>query len=380
MLTVQKISNLKQFAALSTEWDTLLEQSAANTIALTHDWLLTWWEVFGTGRELCVLTVRDGNALIGVAPLLKRRVSSLGVPMRRLEFLASGEDSTDEICSPYLDFILQNGREADALKAIFRFLHEEETAWDEIVLTELLDSSPSLSVITTEAEAAELKCEIVESGEAVYLPLSTDWDTIMEQVSRKMRHNTKQELKAFEKSGGEFSIAQSGAEFEAHFAGLVELHQTSWIARGQPGVFASAPFSRFHRKLRERLLPKGQIRVPAVHIEGEIVAALYLFYYNGKVFFYQSGFKVRPPLHSPGNLVRSLAIQHAIRDGYSEWDFLQAENDSYKYRWNPGARRIVRARLAKPHPKETTLMVAQHVRDTLRAAKRTLRRSPNASP
>src|SRR5947208_10757678 len=138
MITVEKVTSGEGFKRLAAVWNPLLAESASNTLSLTFEWLTVWWEVFGTERELYILVVRDGEELIGIAPLLRREMRHYGVlPYRRLEFLASGEDEADEVCSEYLDFILRRGRAEEALAGIYEFLHAHAAEWDELLLSNM---------------------------------------------------------------------------------------------------------------------------------------------------------------------------------------------------------------------------------------------------
>src|SRR5262245_30277604 len=83
------------------EWSSLLRRSASNEPTLAPEWLMTWWKVFGPldGRKLRFGLLHDGTHLLAIAPLLTRRHwYRPGVPFRRLELMASGEDEADEIC------------------------------------------------------------------------------------------------------------------------------------------------------------------------------------------------------------------------------------------------------------------------------------------
>jgi CelD/BcsL family acetyltransferase involved in cellulose biosynthesis len=375
MLSIEKITNREGFAQLASEWDILLQKSAANTVALTHDWLLTWWDIFGEGRELCVLTVRDGAQLVGAAPLLKRRALRFGIPCWRLEFLGSGEDEADEICSDYLDFIAERDREGEVFSALFGFLRDDD--WDEIVLKEVRADSPSLAWLQEKLPgdlASEWKSEFTPNGEAVFLPLPATWAQFMEGLSRKLRMRVRQERRMAEQQSCEFVVVSDVAHFEEAFASLVELHQKVWTARGEPGVFASDKFTRFHRALAAKVLPKGVLRLFLIKIEGRAIAALHTFVYDEKVFFYQSGYDADAVIRSPGTVVRNYAIEHCIAEGLREWDFLKAEPGSYKYQWSREVRPLVTVRLAKNHTKEAVLTGAARVVDSLRQAKRALKR------
>jgi hypothetical protein len=76
--------------------------------------------------------------------LLRRTVRRFGMPFRRIEFLASGEDEADEICSDYLDFIVHPDRARAALEAMFDYLLKESAPWDELLVTDIAGESKNL--------------------------------------------------------------------------------------------------------------------------------------------------------------------------------------------------------------------------------------------
>jgi len=64
--------------------------------------------IYGRGRELRVGLFHDGDRLVGVAPLCRRRFwHRPGIPMRRLEFLGGDDNEDDGVCSEYLRPIIQ---------------------------------------------------------------------------------------------------------------------------------------------------------------------------------------------------------------------------------------------------------------------------------
>src|SRR5262249_45722687 len=84
-LTVACVDNLDEFNAIQPEWDDLVERSDADRVFVSHVWLRTWWECFGSGRKLYIILVRSGARLIGAAPLMQTSGYAYGVPLRRLE-------------------------------------------------------------------------------------------------------------------------------------------------------------------------------------------------------------------------------------------------------------------------------------------------------
>ncbi len=372
MLRVEKIATRKEFELLEPEWDALLTRSAANAITLTYDWLSTWWEVFGGDRELNILTVRDGQELVGIAPLLKRTVQHFGVlAFRRLEFVASGEDEADEICSEYLDFILERGRETEVLGIMIQYLTDQDSDWDEIVLTDVLEGSPSLPILKGLCETNSLGWSILRSQVCISLPLPDTWDGFLKGISSSYRHRIIKDGRAAAAGNAEFIVIDKLVDFPAGFDALVRLHQSRWLEKGLPGVFASEKFTRFHRLLAPKLLPKGRLRLFLLKMDGEELAALYDFVYDKKVLYYQSGLKpAGTAVHSPGILIRSYAMDLAIKEGLTECDFMKGDPAGYKSGWRGELKGILQVRLARAQSKEAIYNTTSKVVAGLRSLKR----------
>src|SRR5512133_1778885 len=108
------VSDPRQLEGLAGPWSELLERSGSNEIMLSPEWLIPWWRSFGNegGRELRVGVLHRGDALVGLVPLLARwHWYALGIPFRRLELLGTGERERDEVCSEYLNMIVERGAE-----------------------------------------------------------------------------------------------------------------------------------------------------------------------------------------------------------------------------------------------------------------------------
>jgi hypothetical protein len=120
-LTVTALRSIEAVDAVAGAWDDLLDRSRDPEIFLTHTWMRSWWEVFGgeDERQPLVLLVHDGPQLIGLAPLQVRPVAGIGpARLKRLEFLGTGEDEADEVCSDFLDLVAADGRDDDVCRAV----------------------------------------------------------------------------------------------------------------------------------------------------------------------------------------------------------------------------------------------------------------------
>src|SRR5918997_2011286 len=97
----------RDFAALEEEWEDLYHDSKQATPFQSWAWLYSWWESYGEGYELRLVTLRNEKGLlVGLIPLILERRRGFG----RLLFIGTGP--TD-----YLDILVREGWEDKVLDA-----------------------------------------------------------------------------------------------------------------------------------------------------------------------------------------------------------------------------------------------------------------------
>jgi CelD/BcsL family acetyltransferase involved in cellulose biosynthesis len=77
-LKVSIISACSEFAGLEEEWEELYRASPLATPFQSWAWLYSWWEHFGKGHELRLVTVRYEDLLVGLLPLMLQRQRGFG--------------------------------------------------------------------------------------------------------------------------------------------------------------------------------------------------------------------------------------------------------------------------------------------------------------
>src|SRR5512140_2512724 len=98
-LRVAVIADYDSLVSLGTAWNRLVDLADIDHPFLGHDWIVSWWEAFGAGRKLNVLLVKDGDELLGIAPLMISNETMYGVPIRELGFIYNDH-------TPRFDFIV----------------------------------------------------------------------------------------------------------------------------------------------------------------------------------------------------------------------------------------------------------------------------------
>lgn len=352
-LRLSLVSDPARLESLRPEWDALLRASAHPEPVLSPDWLLTWWREYGRGRSLCVGLFRDGRNLVGLVPLVKRRVwYRPGIPFRRLEFLGADVDEHDGVCSDYLNVIARAGAEREVARA----LAEELAAgafggWDELVLSRMDGLGPMPEHVTGALGRMGLRADATVTGEAAYIPLPASWSEYLAALPKKKRYGITRALRDLEAwSGGTIDLHWVSTRGDLPHARqiLVGLHKARWEAAGARGAFHSARFTAFHQTLMPVLFEKGELELLWLEVRGRPIAAMYNFVVGGKVYFYQSGRALDVPKgQRPGIALIALAIQRALARRAREFDFLSGD-EMYKADFALASRPLVEVRAVRP--------------------------------
>jgi CelD/BcsL family acetyltransferase involved in cellulose biosynthesis len=352
-MTIEVITRWDDLIDHRHAWLDLLARSSANEPMLSPQWLETWWQFFGEGRSLrTVLMYQDGR-LIGMAPLLARRVWYRGaLPVRRLELLATGEPEADEIYSEYLNLISERGQEGRVARVFVAALREGKLGpWDELSLDMLDVLSPMTRALLHELRRSRMLDRVTAHKPCLYIPLPATWEAYLGQMSSSRRYFIKRTLKAFEQWAGEDLVlkrASTPAELDQGFDVLVELHGKRWQSTGGLGVFSSEPFSRFHRAAMGKLLASGNLDLIWLCKGDRPLAAVYNIIWDNKVYFYQSGRCTDVPSKvRPGIAIHIYAIQDAIERGRTKYDFL-AGATRYKQQLALAQTRLIQIRAVRP--------------------------------
>jgi len=164
--------------------------------------------------------------------------------------------------------------------------------------------------------------------------LRKEGKTYESTLSSNTRQQIRRSARFYEELLGPIAItlAAGCAEALQFFNELTDLHQKSWVAKGERGVFSSAKFVAFHRRLIERTFPRNGVHLLRVSAGLTTIGVLYSFFYCGRVYFYQSGFAYYDDTRSkPGMVTHFLGINYYLnfRPDVIEYDFL-AGDSQYK--------------------------------------------------
>ncbi len=331
LLTLRVYQNLVDLQELEPVWDDLVAAYPAASIFCTWEWLTSWWQSFGEGRNLLVLALFDSTSrLLGLAPLSISTETYWGsVPVRMLRFMGDGSEDSDN-----LDFPVRPGFEEILANKVLHYLEDQRSQWDVSQLNTMPIASLVASCLADSLKQPGWSCfEHSRSRLTVLLP--STWEEYLDQISSKERRNFMYYGRRLEKK---YSVrihrCTGESELTSCLEALFRLHQLRWQNTGQPGSFADASRRNFYIDLSRRLLTKGQLELRTAELDGKIAAVQFAMRYGNTVYSLQEGYDPEHASDRIGFLLRGEVLKHLISEGIRVYDFLGG-NDEHKARWKP---------------------------------------------
>lgn len=360
-LEVEVLEDVQSFAELRVEWRELLQDSSADCVFLTWEWLYTWWQHLAAGRRLHLITVRRGGRLMGVAPLAVRpRQPKRLFPFLALEFMGTGSVGSD-----YLDFIVRRGEETAVSEAL------ADCFADSDLMLEL--SQVKLSSTRVGDFASRLMDEGWSATQAVtdicpYIDLDGHgWDSFLDSLGKSHRYNVRRRLRNLESS---FAVTWEQASSEESrqrcFRTLLELHNLRWATRQGSDALHHRELVAFHEEWTRLAMDRGWLRLCLLKLDREPAAAVYGFSYGGVFHFYQSGFDPAYSSHSVGLAALAMSIRCAVEEGTREYDLLHG-NEGYKFLWTKQGRDLSRFNIYPPNSSGLIYRQAIRLRQGMKA-------------
>jgi len=276
-------------------------------------WLRAWWQAFGGGAEPYLRVMREGNEIIGFAPLqIKEKTASfIGSP---------------DVCD-YLDFAVAPDRENDFFEMLLDDLNEGGVRRLELAPVR----SDSTVLIHLAGMARSRGYQVLSRPEDVSLELDlpATWDDYLAVLDKKQRHEVRRKLRRlWETEDVEYRCLAADADVEQHMDVFLRLFAQS---DDDKASFMNSRMESFFRLLALAMAEVGLLRLGILRV-GDVPAAMTMgFEYDGSHYLYNSAYDPQFSRLSVGLLCKVHCLKDSIERGGGKWDFLKG-SEPYKYR------------------------------------------------
>lgn len=333
------------------EWNELLAASETNTIFQTFQWHAAWWRSYGSGFRAFIVAGLDQGRLVGIAPLMISRC-------RRMSFIGDGK-------SDYHDVIVAAPEKADFLDAVFAVMTRRKTDWDTIALTNIPESSSTLSGVLIQCRKHGLLPLLHKDVVNHVLVVEGEASQVRDIVNRselRRRDNYLQRTGIL----NYYRIADR-LTAERLLAVFFEQHVMRWKGTRTRSLFERSENRQFYTELLKELLPSRWLHWSLLEFEGRPIAFNFGFDYNGVLTWYKPSFDAGIAKRSPGKVLLRHLIAHALEQGKRELDFTVGD-ELFKQRYKNRTRKNANVAIFHGQLAYHRHLVTKHLRHAVRFA------------
>lgn len=320
-IQIRRVDDLEALWPRRAEWNALVARSQTNSAFQTFEWHSSWWRVFGGDVQLLLLLAESDGQMVGVAPLMVSDRRLLGRWRRVVEFIGTGS-------SDYCDFITDPAR-CEVLPLMLSWLLENENQWDVLQLTNIPNTSSTLSTLAEFFSERRYPADVRLLYEA---PTRLFGDPVQDQQLVKKK-SLRRHYNYFRRSGQlEFKHCQTAEEIMGYLDLFFEQHIRRRALTDTPSLFLDERQRVFYREVVWTLAPTGWLRFSVLLFNQTPLAFHFGFEYGNRLIWYKPTFNVEYARHSPGEVLIKCLLEYALDRGVAEFDFTIGE-EAFKYRF-----------------------------------------------
>jgi CelD/BcsL family acetyltransferase involved in cellulose biosynthesis len=271
MCEIVVLDHTQALAGLEDEWEDLYRNSPLATPFQSWAWLYSWWEFYGKGYELRLVTIRCDGLLVGLMPLMLQRRGGFG----RLLFVGTGP--TD-----YQDILAREGWESRVSEAGVRALRQM-AGWQVADLQQLRPEAAAWGIFEGWAGP---RTRIWQDN----FPMVDvkPWDELLMTVGRKLRNTVRRTLRRAEADGVECELAGAD-DAEQAARRLIGLHLEMFRGRDIAPEHLTEKFQSHVVAVAGRLTVRGLGGIYEFWRDGEVIASHMLLFGRSFVGEYMFG-------------------------------------------------------------------------------------------
>ena len=281
----------------------------------------------GSGGNPYLLSVGQGDDLLGIAPLLVA-----GDEVRLV--------GDREVCD-YLDFAVAPGREEEFFRILLGHLRSAGIAGLDLGAVRV-DSSVMTRLVPV---ANELGYEATVHPEEVSLEMAlpATWDAFLLTLSGKERHEIRRKMRRVAEAGPvSYRLVEGRDEVDREMETFLTLFAMN---RKDKAAFMTGPMASFFRSLARAMAAEKMVRLFFLELDGIAAATVMCFDYNARVYLYNNAYDDQFRAFSVGLLCKVFSIRDSIERRRGAYDFLKG-GEAYKYRLGGTPVRLYRCTVA----------------------------------
>jgi len=326
MIKIEVISQLAELLKLKHEWDNLHEESDIDHPFLTFEWISCFWRSYGKDKELIILTAREGGKMVGIAPLMKTRITHRGFRFKAVTFIA------DYFHTSRAGFIL-SGNKKEALTAMIEYLRKTDSLDDVCLFPYLVkDSENEILLSDTLLNKIQKNHITIPCLVSPYIKINQSWDNYFKTRSKNFCDNFTKLNNRYKRAGNFEIIKYTDRDIEEAIQELLSVSRNTWQYDNGTAIASTEANIEFYSSFIKKAAVRGWLNLWILRKNDKPIAFVYDLVYKDKEFGIKTGYDKEYCKDSPGEYLIGNIIKKCFDDGMTEFEMLGGPN-SYKLRW-----------------------------------------------
>jgi CelD/BcsL family acetyltransferase involved in cellulose biosynthesis len=322
---VKIISDPVEFYSIAPRWDRLVARAKTDHPFLSHTWLRTWWEAFGHGSQLYLVTVWAGSELVAAAPMQRKSTKFVFVRFDTITSIYNWH-------TPRFDFIVAADLPREMLHGLI-WTKLSAAGCDMVLLQQVPADSPTLTSLESLSAQDGWVAGRWAARPSPYIPLGCTHAEVLSRIKGGHRYNLRKRYERLTKLGPvDVEVISEKAAIQEAIQDGLRIEAAAWKGDEGTAILSDGDVTAFYTRLAEREADAGNLELLFLRVGGKRIAFSYLIYSQHTLYPVKIGYDPEYHTYSPGNMLLNLILQDACSNGYKEYDFLGSD-DEWKYDW-----------------------------------------------
>lgn len=316
--SVRRVTTLEALHELAPVWDEFVEKSNPPNIFQTFDWLLAWWEAYGSDHSLYVLAVESDGQPTGFAPLMLTEWRGARGQRKVIQFIGTPQADYGDFVGPDKKLVIET---------VLDYLRDHRGDWTEVDLIEIPERSGSVEVLQELLDARSTP-HLTRISEYCYSFVYEGDNSERANFDPRKSKRLRRSLNWYTRRGNlELTEIRDGDALEKIMSGFFHTHIVRWRDTFRPSMFLERQHRRFYRALARRLAPLGRISFFVLSFDGHPIAYEFNFLYCNRSAHYTIAHDKFHHHRSVGRIINHQIRDRYVKDGLEELDFSRGAHE-----------------------------------------------------
>jgi len=325
MITVELIEDKTRIAEYEKEWK-LLYENGTFEISTSYEWSQA---IIGSlllkHDTLLLLVFRNHSRVIGIIPLVSRRMKRYGIPITYVFPL-------DELFNTHSDLLI-NDKNQELIQLFILTLFKLKYKWDVFKIGRFVEGNPALDAVERTLNQSSYNFEVRREDPSFFITIGDNFDDYLKSRSDNFRTDVKKKSRRIKALGRvEFFDHYYFNDIAVMFEQLISIERKSWKTRHGTSIASLAMQQKFFMDMCDYALKNGWLHLQFLYLDCTPIDYNPGLLHHSKYYYLKTSFDERYAKVSPSTILRLNLIEKLIARGVNEIDFT-AEPYEWQTKW-----------------------------------------------